>query len=780
MAEHHARDHAQQVNIGRDSTGTINITTMHHTGQPRPIVTAALCRNVGTFIGRDRELERILQAAGPGRVLSIYTIDGMAGVGKTALALRAAHALKSEFPDGQYFVELHAHTPGQAPADPSEVLAGLLAELDVDPRYLPDSLTGRQNMWRDWLANKRVLLVLDDACDHRQIEPLLPASDGCVALVTSRRRLIALDDALPVPLDVLAHAPATKLFATLAHRTPDTDAERAAVTELVEGCGFLPLAIVLLARRLAHHPAWSITYLSSVFAAATDRLAELDVDHRAVRAAFTLSYQDLTPQQQKIFRQLGLHPGPDTDARAAAVLAGLPVMVAQRELEALYTDHLLDETGPGRYRLHDLLREYTRTLTADNDNAMQRLLDYYQHTASTADRYLARRTRPTRDQPASDPDTPAQNFADEMAALAWMRLERANLLACLEHTAVHQSARMVELTELLAGLLERDGPWPQARQLHQRAADAAERLGDRLGQANALNNLGAIYTNTGEYSAAAELYGQALAIYREVENHLGEANALVNLGLICWNIGDYDAAAELYGQALAIHRQVENHLGEASTLGNLGIVRWNIGDYGEATELQQQALAIFQQIGNRLGEANTLNNLGIVRRDTGDYREAAELQQKALTIFQQIGNRLGEANTLIDLGIACSRMGDCSEAVDLQQQGLAISRKIGHRLGETEALNEIGIVLLETGAPDGALRMFTEGLGVASDIHSQREQARALEGTARCLAALGDTHTAIAHLREAVEIYSRIGAPETDTATTYLAMLEAHPPSPST
>ncbi|WP_280363822.1 NB-ARC domain-containing protein [Nocardia wallacei] len=315
---------------------------------PRPAVKTALRRDVHTLIGRDAELRRLLAAADPEHRTPVYTIDGMPGIGKTALATRAAHMLSGHFPDGRYFIELHAHTPGRAAADPSDVLAGMLIGLGVDMRYIPDTLEGRRDLWRDRLTGKRVLLVLDDARDVAQIEPLLPAAAECLTLVTSRRRLITLDNAMPLPLDILEPTSATQLFTTLARRVAGDDADRAAVARIVRLCGYLPLAITLLAGRLAHHPSWTIAELADQFSAATDRLGELDAGARVVRAAFDLSYRDLPPQQMLLFRRLGMHPGADLDAHSAAALAGLEVATARWELESLYTDHLLDEPARGR------------------------------------------------------------------------------------------------------------------------------------------------------------------------------------------------------------------------------------------------------------------------------------------------------------------------------------------------------------------------------------------------------------------------------------------------
>ncbi|MFI5777097.1 ATP-binding protein [Nocardia sp. NPDC051570] len=785
-------------------------------------MTTALRRDIHTFVGRDSEVQRILDAAGPGRVVSIHTVDGMPGIGKTALVTRAAHLLADRFPDGRFFVELNTHTPGQVPTDPADVLATLLTHLGIAPSHIPDSLDARRDLWRDRLSAKRALVVLDDARDHTQIEPLLPTGPECLTLITSRRRLIALDGALPMTLATLDPDSAIDLFYRLANRGPNND-DATAAAELVRLCGYLPLAIVLLAGRLAHHPAWTLTGLAAEFATTQNRLDELDTGQRAVHAAFTASYEDLPADRQWVFRRLGLHPGSDFDAHAVAALNDIPLTTARYELDALYTDHLIDETAPGRYRLHDLLREFARTLAAtdssgDNRRAVERLLDYYQHTGAAADRWLASYPLPTDDQhTAVTTGAVAREFENAMRALAWMRIERTNLLACLEYTAEHDHARMVRLTKVLAEMLERDGPWQLALQLHRRAAEAADHLDNRLGQTTALTNLSIVQWRTGIYEHAIGLQQQALTQYQELGNLLGQATALTNLGFMHRETGDYEQATALLQQALTRYRELDNRLGQATALANLGLVYRETGDYEQATALLQQALTRYRELGNLLGEATALNGLGTVRRETGDYEQAIELQQRALNLHREFGNRLGEASTLTNLGIVQWHIGNYEQAAHLQQRAHTLFREIGHRVGETIALGSLGLVPRETGAyeqaadlyqhalnlfrelgnrlgeaetlndtgkflfetstPGEALTMFTDAYTVARDIDSPLEQARALEGAAHCHAALGDTHTATTHLREAIAIYRHLGAPETDAATTYLATLESPDPA---
>ncbi|MFB8277269.1 tetratricopeptide repeat protein [Nocardia colli] len=763
----------------------------------RPAVLTSLRRDVPMFVGRDVEVQRILDAAGPGRVVSIHTIDGMPGVGKTALVTRAAHLLSEVFPDGRFFVELNSHTPGQTPADPAEVLATLLTGLGIAPSHIPDSLHARRDLWRDRVSAKRVLLVLDDARDHAQIEPLLPAGPECLTLITSRRRLVALDDALPLPLDTLDPDSAIDLFCRLAQRTPQGD-DITAVAEIVRLCGYLPLAIVLLAGRLAHHPAWTLAGSAEEFRTAQDRLDELDAGQRAVRAAFTASYDNLPPSRQQLFRTLGLHPGTDFDAHAVAALNDIPLTEARTHLDALYTDNLIQETAPGRYRLHDLVREYVRALAStaasiDATTTIQRLLDYYRDTAAAADRWLTRRPRS-----ADNHRTPgvtgalAREFDDEMHALAWMRTERANLLACIEYTADHDPARMVELTEVLAALLEREGPWSSARRLHQRAAAAANRLGDRLGEANArtdlaivlwqtgkfeqpvdllrqalalyretgepvgeadtLANLGGLLRNAGNHEQAVDLLRQALALYRTTCHPIGEADTLIRLGGVLRDTGDYQQAADLIQQSLILFRETDYHLGTAGALSMLGAVHLQTGDYGQATDLLLRAMALFQEIGHHKGEARCLGNLGLVCRETGDFEQAADLIQQSLDRFREIGHRAGEAINLNNLATVCRETKDYQQAADLSRRALTLFRETGYRIGEAEALANLGVVYQETGNHEQAADLSRQALALFRKIGYRIGETEALNNTAKALSATGEPGAALTMFTDALAI----------------------------
>ena len=397
--------------------------------------TRALPRDIAAFTGRQAELAQLMgtlaAAAAGGGVVGIHAIDGMAGIGKTTFAVHAAHRLAGAFPDGQFFLPLHAHTPGQRPVDPADALASLLLTAGVPAAQIPPGLEARAGRWRDHVAGKKILLLLDDAAGHEQVRPLLPGTAGSLVLVTSRRRLTALDDAAVISLDTLPPAEAATLLARLAAR-PGLRAGDAAVGEITRLCGYLPLAIGMLASQLRHHPAWTAAGLAAELAAARDRLALMHAENLSVAAAFDLSYADLTPGQQRLFRRLGLVPGPSFDAYAAAALDGISLDTARRHLDELYDQHLLTEPAPGRYLLHDLLREHARALAAADDPAESErrgrpaagLLPAHRRWPPASTSPPVHRRQPARPPPGRPP-AHVPDLSTLGQAAAWLEAERA-------------------------------------------------------------------------------------------------------------------------------------------------------------------------------------------------------------------------------------------------------------------------------------------------------------------------------------------------------------------
>jgi tetratricopeptide (TPR) repeat protein/transcriptional regulator with XRE-family HTH domain len=786
--------------------------------------TRTLPRDIASFTGRQQELEQLAEAAaGAGGVVGIHAIGGMAGVGKTAFAVHAAHRLADRFPGGQIFLPLHGHTPGQQPVDPADALASLLLTAGVPAAQIPPGLEARMALWRDRLAGQQLLLVLDDAAGSEQVRPLLPGAGGSLVLVTSRRHLSALEDATAVSLDTLPPGEAAELLVRLAGRG-GMRPEDPAVAQITRLCGYLPLAIGMLARQLHHHPAWSAAGRAAELAAARDRLELMATENLSVAAAFNLSYADLTGDQQRLFRRLGLYPGADIDAYAAAALDGTDLGAARRGLEALYDQYLIAEPAQGRFRLHDLIREHARALAdrldpdRDRAGATTRLLDYYQHTAALAGALIARQTRPAL--AAADGTSPAvvPALAGSEEALAWARAERASLLACLDHaTGTGQHARVTGLTAGIAGLLRRDGPWADAITRHTAAIQAAQHLGDRLGQANALNDLGDVRRLTNDYPAAAEAQEEALGIYRDLGDRLGQANALGDLGFVRWLTGEYPAAAQALEQALSIYRDLGDRLGQANALSELGIGRRLTGEYPAAAQALEQALSIYRDLGDRLGQANALHNLGAGRRLTGEYPAAAQALEQALSIYRDLGNRLGQANALRNLGVVRRATGDYPAAAQALEQALSIYRDLGNRLGQANALGELGVVRRLTGEYPAAAQALEQALGILRDLgnrggevealnergtlhrvsgelvqaegcHQQAlelaraiagswDEAHALAGLGRCALAAGHATQAGVLLRQALEIFQRIGAAEAADISAELDALTGARPS---
>jgi len=700
-----------------------------------PGVRYSLPPDAAAFTGREEELDRITasvtDAAGAGGGVAIHAIDGMPGVGKTTLAVHAAHLLRHRFPDRQLFINLHAHTPGQDPLTPEAALAGLLTATGVEARNLPGDLQGRADLWRDRMAGQRAVLVLDNAAGSDQVAPLLPGDGGCLVLVTSRRYLGDLPGiAVPVLLPVLAPQEAREMFARLVPRAVGPDA---AVDELVRLAGFLPLAISLLARVYARHPSWTLADLA---AETRETILTLAAEKDSVAAAFEVSFRYLDPGQREFFRRLGLHPGTTIDSYAAAALAGAGLREAARYLDALHGEGLLTEAGYRRYGMHDLIRRYARDHAAADPapgrgQALDRLLNYYQHTAALAEAQLARRVRtsPAPDPPA--PPTAVPSLAGADRALAWARAERPNLLACVDlATGTGQPARVVALTAALATLLRQDGPWADAQARHATAVEAACQLGDRLGHANALLDLGPVRWLSGDYPGAAGALAEALGIFRDLGDQLGQANALTDLGVVRWLTADYADAASALAEALSIFRDLGDRLGQANALLDLGAVRWLTGDYPGAADAQREALGIFRDLGDRRGEADALNRLGGVRRMTGDSPGAAAVQEEALSIYRNIGDRGGEVETLNELGTVSRICGDLGRAGSCHRQALDLAREIA----------------------------------------SPWDEAQALAGLGRCALAAGRTVDAAAGLRQAREIFDRIGAAE---ATAIAAELDS-------
>jgi tetratricopeptide (TPR) repeat protein/transcriptional regulator with XRE-family HTH domain len=777
--------------------------------EPTLVVTRTLPRDIASFIGRQHELRQLVDtvngAAGSGGVVSIYAVGGMAGIGKTAFAVHAAHQLAPRFPAGQIFLSLHGYTPGRKPVDVGDALASLLLTIGIPAARIPPSVEARMALWRDRLAERQLLLVLDDAADSAQVLPLLPGTGGSLVLVTSRRHLTALEDATPISLDMLPPDDAANLLVRLAGR-PRLNASNPAVDEVTRLCGYLPLAIGIVGRQVHHHPAWSLSRRAMALATARDRLELMVTENLSVAAAFDLSYEDLPSDQRRLFRRLGLHPGTDIDAYATAALGGIDFADACRGLESLYDQYLLTESTEGRYRMHDLIRAHARMRAneedsaADREAAMDRLLDYYQHVAQQADQQIARLTPAyvpgARLVPRHVPVMDTREQAD-----AWMRDEVTNLIAVAEYSAERACpSHAVAIPAAMHWYLRYQGPWPQAIKLHSAAADIALALNDWRGRANALDNLGVMRREVGDYPGAVIALDQALNLYRQLSDSRGQANVLTSLGVVRALCGDYPDAGRALDQALDMHSALGDQRGQASdynnlanvrlmsgdyrggvdalqmalklhrsrndlqgqagVLNNLGVAHWRTGDYQAAGEVLELALAAHRALGDQWGQANALGILGMVRQSLGDYNGAANAHSQALDLYRLLGNRHGQASAFGNLANVRRVTGDHAEAAQAYEKALAIFRELGDRGAEAEALNEYAKVLGATGHLEQARAHHGEALRLGQEVGSPQIMAEAFEGIGEICYIEGAVTDAARYLRQARDIYHDLGTPD--------------------
>jgi tetratricopeptide (TPR) repeat protein/transcriptional regulator with XRE-family HTH domain len=753
--------------------------------------TRALPRDTAAFTGRQAELARLAGAlddlSANGGVVGIHAIDGMAGIGKTTFAVHAAHRLAERFPDGQFFLPLHAHTAGQRPVDPADGLASLLLAAGLAAPQIPPGLEARVARWRDYAAGKRILLVLDDAAGHEQVRPLLPGSAGCLVLVTSRRRLTALEDATVISLDVLPCDQAAVLLVRLAAK-PGIRPGDAAVGEITRLCGYLPLAISMLASQLRHHPARTAAGLIAELVKARDRLAGMRAENLSVAAAFDLSYADLTPDQQRLFRRLGLVPGPSIDAYAAAALDGTGLDAARRRLDELYDQHLLFEPGPGRYVLHDLLREHARVLAAadapaDTEAALERMLDYYLHAALAASRRIPAWTEAPSHPLSGQPPAAIPDLSTFLQAVTWLEAEWPNLHAAADHAAAAGRPLLAvqTLTAAIGDFLRACGHWDQSAALHRTALAAARRSGDKPGQALALRQLGTLSWLSGDLPAAAASLTRAMALYAEAGDQPGQAHTLIQIGVVQQLTGRYPAALTSCQQALELARGSGDRLAEAAARTTLGEVQRLTGDHPAAVESLQQALNLFRELGHP-GEADALGNLGVVQQETGSYRDAAANIRQALDLYRDTRDQPSQAWALNELGTVQQLAGDHTAAAASHQQALNLYRDLGHRLGQTEALNSLGELSTRTSATAQARDYHSQALAIARDIGLPLQQARALEGTGYSYLRDGQLSEAARYLQQAITIYQRLKAPGAqrvqETLRNYGLFHGAAPPQP--
>ena len=712
------------------------------------------------FVGRDRELAALTTDGVPG----VAVIQGMPGVGKTTLAIRAARLAAGQYPDGTIYLNLHSHDPGRPPLDPAEALYQLLQLLSVPATQIPETIGERTALWRAQLGRRRAVVILDDAAGHDQVSPLLPAVSRCLILITTRRRLAGLGRARSLTLDVLPDDDAIALFRRISGQGRGD--ETAQIAAAVQQCGRLPLAIQLTAGRIAQHGLPGPRDLPDLPDLPALPGGEPNAAAPEVTAAFDLSYQALEPDHQLLFRRLSVSPCATFTLPAVAALGGCTQAEAEKALGALLDYHLLTPDPGGSFRFHDLIRGYAVTLARRDDSpaerrqAVSRLLDYYLHAADQADRALypfrRRAAGPSGPFPAGRPGlvTP-----DEAAS--WLESEWRNILQVARYADRHDwKPKVADLIDRLADFMEVSAYWDEAGPAHALALQASRDIADPARVARAALALSAVRLLTGEPEASISLAEEAGAIHRARGDRGGEAQALDHVGMAHVRTARWREAAACFSEARILYETAEDPRGVADTLAHAGVCSWQLGRHAEATGQMQAALTLYRAAGDRRGETKVLSNLGRVHFFGGHHQQALDSYEEALQALGEIGGAQNEAILHQNIGSVHRSRGDHSEALAAYRKALAMYREIGDLPNQAEAHNDIGAIYESAACYDEALAHHQRAHQIAEDVGDLAQQLVALRMTA-------GIHRKSGRYTEAVEVYNTALRLSRQTGDTY-------------
>ncbi len=655
------------------------------------------------FIDRAAELARLDELIGqgtePGGETGVRAIVGSPGVGKSALATVWAHRAAGHFPDGQLYVNLKGFGPAARPVTSEQAIRGFLQALGVPGTEIPESLDAQAALYRSVLAGKRVLVLLDNARDAGQVRALLPGSSRCAVVITSRDRLdglVATVGARILTLDVMSQAESRELIARRLG-APRAQAEPEAVADLARLCAGLPLGLAIVAARAAARPGFRLAALSAELGGGDARLDALETADTtsSVREVFSWSYRQLGQPAARMFRLLGLHPGPDITVAAAASLSGTGRPHARRALAELTGAHLLTEHLPGRFTGHDLLRAYAAELAASGvdaaarDLARRRLGDHYLHTAAAAAGRLCP-ARPAVSLGTPQPGTVPERFASYAEALSWFSAERQVLLAVIDAAAAAgHDRRAWQLPAILTDYLNREGHWHDLAAIGRTALAAAEAAGDRLGQAYAHTAVGVANLRVGCYDTAHTHLLRASALFAESGATAWQARNHLTIGALFARQGRHDKARRQAELALSLYQGLGYRAGEAHALQNLG---WHLAMLGagpDAVVHCRRALDLHREVGNLVGEAHAWDHLGYAMHLTGDDTEAIACYRRALELLREVRDRSEQGGVLARLGDIYSAVGNKAMAKAVWRRALAILEEL-HDLGADEVRSRLG------------------------------------------------------------------------------------------
>lgn len=640
-----------------------------------------LPRDIGEFTGREHELASLLSfagdTAGTTGATVVVVIEGMAGVGKTRFAIHAAHHLihGGQFEDIQLWVDLRGFDPNQKPLDPTVVLETFLRQLGMPGAEIPIDPVERAIAYRDRLAGRKALVLLDNAASEEQVLPLLPGDPGCLVLITSRHSMSGLDGAQRLHLDVFTPDEAVELLGRIVGQDR-VDADPSAARRAAELCGRLPIMLALAARRLRTRPAWTVGDLS-------ERLTVLWAEGSTARSRLELSYRSISSRWQRVFRLLSRHPGGDFTVPSSAAFTGLPVGETEAVLEAMLDEHILQQEVAGRYRFHDLLRRLGHDMTTAEDTpeqrreALENCVGWYLHAADAAWQALEDQRRRRFELLPYHGSAPVPTFATYADALAWCDEEHVNLVAAVRAAA---EARLTEVAWQLPAVLMRyfylRSRWTDWLDTHRIALDVVRAAGNRHAEAKILNGLGVAYGDLHEFTDAVDCCRAAADLYGELGDTYGQAWCLNNLGVTSIDLDRPGDAVDHFLAALELFRRCADPQGEAICLNNLGDGYRRLGEPDRAIDLLSQALAL-QQRTDLAGERYTLGTLGDLYRDTERYSEAVEHYERALAANRSAGDRRASGRVLASLGTTMLAMGRDDLAREHLGQALATFTELG-------------------------------------------------------------------------------------------------------
>ncbi|MER6199599.1 BTAD domain-containing putative transcriptional regulator [Streptomyces sp. NPDC001586] len=721
------------------------------------------------FTGRAKELAELFdyvqdEGRGAERYSRIVAIDGMGGMGKTTLAVRAAHRLAGGYPDGQLHIDLHGFTPGGLPVSPASALDSLLRTVGTPGDRIPEDLEGRTALWRSKLDGRRMLLLFDNAVDAAQIRPLLPASPGCLVLITSRGRLLDLDGVEWVSIGMMEPEDSTSLM-TETLGTTRVAAEPEASAELAELCGHLPLALRIATARLRNRPRWTVRYLVERLRDEKRRMDELSSGERSVAATLRLSYLAMDEEYRTAFRILSLYPCAGTDVYSAAALLGTAVRDAEDALEFLLDVHLVQQPDIGLYTFHDLVRSFAQSLrgpaTAEDDAAaVERLLGYYLTTSNAACEVLfpGRERRPTGIPPYQG-ERPAFTLAEQ--AVSWFDREQAGLLAAVSLAERSGHDRYAACLSRNVGFhLHARGQLDEFWSVGHLAVAAARRVDDPALLGISLANLGAACWKLGRFEEGLEVAREARDTAVRAGDRHTEAHSESTIGLLLSMLGRYGEALPLLERSLGMSRELGNPRAEAENLTTLSTLYERWGRYPEAAQAARRAIGIGRDLGYRSNEIVALADLAFAQVGLGDYTDAHETLKRARDLCDETRSPGDVALVLAVSAQVAQERGDGTQARSFAERALLLGRTSGAPIRLAKVENVIGRLHMTWGEYEEAQGLHAHAHKIAAPMSFRAEEASALVGLARAAEALGESQAAAGHRAAAEGLFEFMGLPE--------------------